>query len=50
MVLIEKKNPLKQGLKLGSLQRRTGQFRIEKKNPLKQGLKRCHEAGITDYA
>ena len=39
MMYIEKKNPLKQGLKpKNHTSRLIGQF-IEKKNPLKQGLK-----------
>ena len=37
--LIEKKNPLKQGLKLQVNQFSEHQRIIEKKNPLKQGLK-----------
>ena len=36
---IEKKNPLKQGLKLLGQVENIPAVRIEKKNPLKQGLK-----------
>ena len=38
-ITIEKKNPLKQGLKLLYTYRETQMSLIEKKNPLKQGLK-----------
>ena len=37
--LIEKKNPLKQGLKLNGHEHLLKAIEIEKKNPLKQGLK-----------
>ena len=37
--IIEKKNPLKQGLKLESAKHFSPAMAIEKKNPLKQGLK-----------
>ena len=36
---IEKKNPLKQGLKPKTIDGGTHAYPIEKKNPLKQGLK-----------
>ena len=38
-LLIEKKNPLKQGLKLQTGPNSCKDIPIEKKNPLKQGLK-----------
>ncbi len=38
-VSIEKKNPLKQGLKLETITNKILEDLIEKKNPLKQGLK-----------
>ena len=37
--MIEEKNPLKQGLKLGSPPAPSAAAFIEEKNPLKQGLK-----------
>ena len=39
VLLIEKKNPLKQGLKPLGIHRSMTSTTIEKKNPLKQGLK-----------
>ena len=38
-LLIEKKNPLKQGLKPQGRFKQLVEAQIEKKNPLKQGLK-----------
>ena len=39
VILIEEKNPLKQGLKQVKRASLGGDHRIEEKNPLKQGLK-----------
>jgi len=47
--LIEKKNPLKQGLKLLIWRCGWACLEIEKKNPLKQGLKPCVRCGLLQY-
>ena len=41
LALIEKKNPLKQGLKPILTGMLVSLYKIEKKNPLKQGLKQA---------
>ena len=50
LIKIEKKNPLKQGLKLVDYIKVLDRYEIEKKNPLKQGLKHSDlETVLVDY-
>ena len=48
-LIIEEKNPLKQGLKPDDQEQINSQRTIEEKNPLKQGLKRQYERAFENW-